>query len=91
LFPEGYILEVCLAKWWANIGNVDLSYSVTFQGVVPEPREIVLHAAESIARVDLTSRAQVEVNALFVMQVSLQMAALVLDGDRPFYAYYQFG
>ena len=35
----GYILEVCLAKWWANIGNVECSYSVTFHGLSPEGRE----------------------------------------------------
>ncbi len=54
-------MEVCLAKWWANLGSVDVSYSVTFLGVMPEPKEIVLHGAESIVRVDLTSRSQVEV------------------------------
>jgi hypothetical protein len=66
---EGFILEVCLAKWWASAGNVDVTYSVTFQGVAPEPKEIVLHGAESIARVDLSSRAQVEVcsNSLWVL------------------------
>lgn len=57
-------MEVCLAKWWASLGNVDLTYSVTFQGVTPEPREIVLHAAESVTRVDLKSRAQVEVQIM---------------------------
>ena len=36
---SGYILEVCLAKWWANIGNVECSYSVTFHGISPEGRE----------------------------------------------------
>ena len=35
----GFILEVCLAKWWANIGNVECSYSVTFHGLSPEGRE----------------------------------------------------
>jgi tripeptidyl-peptidase-2 len=58
---------VCLAKWWASVGTVDLSYSVTFQGVSAEPKEIVLHSAESIARVDLTSRAQVEVISIKIL------------------------
>ena len=35
----GFVLEVCLAKWWANIGNVECSYSVTFHGLTPEGRE----------------------------------------------------
>ncbi len=64
ILSEGFVLEVCLAKWWANLGSVDVSYSVTFLGVMPEPKEIVLHGAESIVRVDLTSRSQVEVKKL---------------------------
>ncbi len=64
-------MEVCLAKWWANLGSVDVSYSVTFLGVMPEPKEIVLHGAESIVRVDLTSRSQVEVNKLMTHCLAL--------------------
>ena len=53
----GYILEVCLAKWWANIGNVECSYSVTFHGLTPEGRqqELCFHGADSVLRMDVSS------------------------------------
>ena len=62
-FTEGVLLEVCLAKWWAHLGSADVKYSITFLGVIPEPKEVVLHGAEAIFRVDLTSRSKVEVNS----------------------------
>ena len=53
----GYVLEVCLAKWWANIGNVECSYSVTFHGLTPEGRqqELCFHGADSILRLDVST------------------------------------
>lgn len=51
-FPvlDGNILEVCLAKWWANLGEVSLNYSVTFRGIHVDSKQIVMHAADGIAR-----------------------------------------
>jgi len=34
-FQDNRTLEVCIAKWWANIGDVSLSYSIKFHGVKP--------------------------------------------------------
>lgn len=49
------MLEVCLAKWWANIGIIKASYSVTFFGIEPSSKEIVFHGADGITRLDLKS------------------------------------
>ncbi|GAB1601216.1 tripeptidyl-peptidase 2-like, partial [Argonauta hians] len=51
-FPvlDGNILEVCLAKWWANLGEVTLDYSITFRGISVDSKQIVMHAADGIAR-----------------------------------------
>ncbi|CAI9728027.1 tripeptidyl-peptidase 2-like [Octopus vulgaris] len=51
-FPvlDSNILEVCLAKWWANLGEVTLDYSVTFRGISVDSKQIVMHAADGIAR-----------------------------------------
>ena len=56
------MIEICLAKWWANIGTVKASYCITFHGVVPSNcgREIFLHGAHAISRLDLKSQLHAE-------------------------------
>ena len=50
---EGNVVEVCLAKWWANIGTMEAEYSVTFHGVLPNPSALVMHGGEGLYRVEL--------------------------------------
>lgn len=54
---EMQILEVCLAKWWAHIGNIECSYSITFHGLTADrgASEITFHGAEGINRIELGS------------------------------------
>ena len=52
---EGQVLEICLAKWWNNLGSVKISYTVTFYGLKPSCNEIVLHASDCIHRLDIRS------------------------------------
>ncbi|KAJ8310382.1 hypothetical protein KUTeg_012247 [Tegillarca granosa] len=52
---ENCTLEMCIAKWWANIGEVKLSYSVTFHGVSIDSQQSVMHAADAITRFNLNS------------------------------------
>ena len=47
------MLEVCLAKWWAHLNDVEASYSVTFHGIESD-RKLVLHGAHSYTRMNLT-------------------------------------
>ena len=58
----GAVVEFCLAKWWANIGNVHAEYTVTFHGVRPSsgPAPIVMHGGEGIHRLDLDSELKAE-------------------------------
>ena len=56
----GFLLEVCIAKWWANLGNVSISYSVTFHGISPDSKSVVLHAAEGVTRIEATSPLHLE-------------------------------
>ena len=51
----GQVLEICLAKWWADLGSVKVSYNVIFHGVVPNSNEIVFHASDCVHRVDVRS------------------------------------
>lgn len=56
-FPvqERRTLELCIAKWWANIGNLLINYSISFHGLHPNQQNIVMQGAESIHRIDVTS------------------------------------
>ncbi|XP_023235229.1 tripeptidyl-peptidase 2-like [Centruroides sculpturatus] len=56
-FPvqERRTLELCIAKWWANVGNLLISYNISFHGVQPNQQSIVMQGAESIHRIDVAS------------------------------------
>ena len=56
------VLEVCLAKWWAHIGAINCSYSVTFHGLTVErgAGEITLHGADGITRMEIASMLHTE-------------------------------
>ena len=49
-------MELCLTKWWASLGTVKISYSVSFRGVTNNNGGAVsMHAGQGIFRVDLKS------------------------------------
>ena len=39
---EGNVVEFCLAKWWANLGNVEIKYNITFHGVQPSQSKSII-------------------------------------------------
>ncbi|XP_064639092.1 tripeptidyl-peptidase 2-like isoform X2 [Lineus longissimus] len=51
----GVTLELCLAKWWASIGEVKVEYSICFHGLMPDTRKVTLHGAEGIHRINVIS------------------------------------
>uniref|UniRef100_A0A2L2YDC2 Tripeptidyl-peptidase 2 n=1 Tax=Parasteatoda tepidariorum TaxID=114398 RepID=A0A2L2YDC2_PARTP len=57
VFPvrEKIVLEVAFAQWWTCIDPVNISYSISFRGLKPDSPEIVMHGADGIHRVDVTS------------------------------------
>ena len=55
IFTGGQVLEVCLAKWWANIGAVKVSYTITFFGITPSSKEIMFHGADGITRIGMSN------------------------------------
>ena len=54
------MLELCIAKWWASLGTIDTSYSVTFHGIQVGTRELVIHGADSYKRVNISGVLGVE-------------------------------
>nr|CAH0110775.1 unnamed protein product [Daphnia galeata] len=52
----GRVMELCMTKWWASLGTVKISYSVSFRGVTNNNGGAVsMHAGQGILRVDLKS------------------------------------
>lgn len=70
---EENVLEVCIAKYWSNIGEVPLRYKIKFHGVSARHGH-VMHSASGIHRIDLTSLQPQEV----LPAVSLKTAVVVL-------------
>ncbi|KAL8612352.1 hypothetical protein ACOMHN_020171 [Nucella lapillus] len=48
-------LELCIAKWWANLGETTITYSITFYGAQLVQRQPVMQASQGITRFDLIS------------------------------------
>jgi len=49
------VIEFCLAKYWDDLGSLDIQYSVHFRGVLPSQSTIMMHGGEGIHRLDLKS------------------------------------
>lgn len=49
------MLEVVVAKYWADLGEVTLDYSVAFHGVKPESPSVTMQGADGILSLELRS------------------------------------
>lgn len=67
------ILEVCIAKYWSNFGEVPLQYKVKFHGFKSNNAH-VMHSANGIHRIDVTSLLPEECQP----SVSLKYSVMVL-------------
>ncbi|KAL1467155.1 hypothetical protein MTO96_026283 [Rhipicephalus appendiculatus] len=56
----GLTLELCLAKWWTNLGDVDVDCTLTFYGLQPNPSRLVMRSSEGVCRFDVTSQLRPE-------------------------------
>lgn len=54
-------MELCMTKWWASLGPVQISYSVTFRGVTSNNgKALSMHAGQGIMRVELKANLNTE-------------------------------
>lgn len=69
----GNIVEVCIAKYWSNFGEVPLQYRVKFHGFKSNNAHI-MHSASGIHRIDVTALLPEEMQP----SISLKHAVVVL-------------
>ncbi|XP_026676990.1 tripeptidyl-peptidase 2-like [Diaphorina citri] len=60
------ILEITIAKFWTNLGDINISYDVSFRGCRPDTGDILsLYQHEGVHRLELNGGVQIEEISLF--------------------------
>ncbi|XP_044257538.1 tripeptidyl-peptidase 2 isoform X2 [Tribolium madens] len=67
------VLEVVIAKYWANLGELNLDYSISFYGIKPNQQSITMHAADGIHSVEVTSLQGEEILPSITLKNSVQI------------------
>ncbi|XP_064215541.1 tripeptidyl-peptidase 2 isoform X1 [Tribolium castaneum] len=70
---SNFVLEVVIAKYWANLGELSLDYSISFYGVKPNCQSITMHAADGIHSVEVTSLQGEEILPAITLKNSVQI------------------
>uniref|UniRef100_UPI00358EC262 tripeptidyl-peptidase 2 isoform X3 n=1 Tax=Myxine glutinosa TaxID=7769 RepID=UPI00358EC262 len=52
---EQRTLELCVARWWASLGEVEVDYKISFHGLQPNPLHLHMRASDCVGRVDVRS------------------------------------
>lgn len=69
----GVILEVVVAKYWANLGENTINYSISFYGIKPSEPSITMHASEGIHSLHVTSLQGEEILPCITFKNSVQI------------------
>jgi tripeptidyl-peptidase-2 len=67
------VLEVAIAKYWANLGDLNLDYSISFHGIKPNQESIMMHAADGIHSLEVTSLQGEEILPSITLKNSVQI------------------
>ncbi|KAF7287504.1 hypothetical protein GWI33_001464 [Rhynchophorus ferrugineus] len=68
-----YVLELVIAKYWANIGEATLDYSLSFYGIKPNQPNINMHAADGIHAVEVKTLQGEEISPYIILKNSVQI------------------
>lgn len=74
-FQGGLILEVAIAKYWANLGEMYVDYTIEFHGIRVVNGDLAMHSADGINRLELKSSLR---NEEVVPSISLKSTVQVL-------------
>ncbi|KAF5299966.1 hypothetical protein FQA39_LY11339 [Lamprigera yunnana] len=69
----GVILEIVVAKYWANLGETSINYSISFHGVKPNQPSITMYASEGIYSLLVTSLQGEEILPCITLKNSVQI------------------
>lgn len=69
----GLVLEVVVAKYWADLGGGLLDYTISFYGVKPNQPQITMHAADGIHSIEVTSLQGEEILPNVTLKNSVQI------------------
>lgn len=54
-------MELCMAKWWASLGTVQISYTITFRGITSNNgNALSMHAGQGVMRLELKANLATE-------------------------------
>nr|CAI5846072.1 unnamed protein product [Callosobruchus analis] len=67
------ILELVIAKYWANLGEANLDYSLSFHGVKPNEPVITMHAADGIHTVEVKTLQGEDISPSVNLKASVQI------------------
>lgn len=70
---EDLVLEVVIAKYWANLGEANLDYTISFHGVKPSENFITILGANGIHSLDVKSLQGEEVAPSLNLKYSVQI------------------
>lgn len=73
----GLILEVVLAKYWANFGEISVNYNISFHGVKPNLANITMQAADGILGMEVTTMQGEEILPLISLKNAVQILKYV--------------
>ncbi|PNF43825.1 Tripeptidyl-peptidase 2 [Cryptotermes secundus] len=80
----GLVLEVVVAKYWADLGEVTLDYSIAFHGVKPESPSVTMHGADGILSLELRSGLRnEEISPAVTLKNSVQVLRPIESKVRP--------
>lgn len=73
----GLVLEVVIAKYWADLGEISVNYSLCFYGAKPNQPSITMHAANGIHSVEVSSLRGEDIQPNVVLKNAVQILRYV--------------
>ncbi|VEN54465.1 unnamed protein product [Callosobruchus maculatus] len=67
------VLELVIAKYWANLGEANLDYTLSFHGVKPNEPIITMHAADGIHTVEVKTLQGEDISPSVNLKTSVQI------------------